>query len=301
MSAEGAAIPEKKVPRVRKRNVAVIGFPDVKDENRAKAEWPYEVALIYLDACLVDDTFQRPPQRVFVQFLIENFDETLVGVISVNERKNGFLSILDGQQRFLAMQTKGKTACYAAVYHEMSIADEAGFFYRMNRDRKSMQTYYGFRARRVAGDPVVEDIARIVEAEGFTIGPVSNENEIIGAVRALEIAYHIASDVRDDCLGISLRTIRDSIYGRKGSLDSWMIQGLARFWSLVADDELDTQVILDVLREYGPTGILSIVRERQTAQIRSTQPKLLAQFLAQRYNVGVRGTGAKKLPVTRFV
>src|SRR4029077_12157402 len=100
MKAEEADIPEPPKPR-RRRNVAVIGFPDQKDENRARAEWPFEIALIYLDACLVDDTFQRPPQRVFVKFLIEAFDETLVGCIAVNERKNGFLSILDGQQRYL--------------------------------------------------------------------------------------------------------------------------------------------------------------------------------------------------------
>lgn len=299
MATENMEIPEPPKPRKR-RNVAVIGFPDVKDENRAKAEWPFEIALIYLDACLVDDTFQRPPQRVFINFLIEEFDETLVGCIAVNERKNGFLSILDGQQRFLAMQVKGKTACYAAVYRGMTIADEAGFFYRMNRDRKSMPAYYGFRARRVAGDPEAEEIAQIVEAQGFVIGPTSNENEIIGAIRSLEIAHAIPSEIRDDSLTPALLTIRESIYGRKGSLDAWMIQGLARFWSLVADEEVERKVILDILSEYGPSGVLAIVRDRQAAQVRRSQPWLMAAFLAQRYNTAIRGSGKPRLPMTRF-
>lgn len=280
--------------------VATVHFEDEKDLNRARAEWPYEQALIYLDACIVDDTYQRPGQTSFVRSLVENFDETLVGSLAVNERKNKRLAILDGQQRFLAMGTVGKTSCWASVYRGMSVKDEAGFFYRMNKDRKTMESYYGFRARRVAGDPVAEMITMIVESEGFSIAHSSNDNDVIGAVRSLEVAYHYTSDVRDDALAPTLRTIRESIYGRKNSLNTWIIQGLARFWSLTADDEVDRKVLNDIIADYGPGGLMAMVREKQAQQRGRTQPVILAQFLATRYNHLVRGTDKPKLTMSRY-
>jgi hypothetical protein len=284
----------------KRANIAPIGFPDVKHENRAKAEWPYEIALIYLDACVIDDTYQRPEQKVFVKDMIEHFDETLVGCIAINERKNGRLAILDGQQRYLAMVAKGKTSCYATVYRGMTLKDEAGFFYRMNKDRKSMNVYYGFRARKIAGDPVTAAITEIVESQGFILGPIANDNEVIGAVQAVEKAYGIVSDIRDDCLGPALHTLRESVYGRKGSLDTFMIQGFARFWSVTNDDDVDRKLLNDTISDYGPAGLREMVREKQRAQRGKPLAELLGHLVAQRYNVAARTSGVKKLDLRRY-
>jgi hypothetical protein len=285
----------------KRANIAPIGFPDTVHENRARAEWPFEIALIYLDACIIDDTYQRPAQQVFVQQMIENFDETLVGCISINERKNGKLAILDGQQRYLAMTAKSKTSCYASVYRGMSLKDEAGFFYRMNKDRKSMNIYYGFRARRVAGDPVTAAISEIVEGQGFTLGPVANDTEVIGAIASVEKAYGVVSDLRDDCLGIALATLRESVYGRKGSLEAFLIQGLAIFWSVTPDDDVDVKLLKDIISDYGPAGLREMVREKQMMNPgRRNFSLLLGLVLAQRYNAAARGSGVKKLDIKRY-
>lgn len=280
------------------------------DKLRAQAEWPFEVGLVYVRDLLVDDTYQRPPHHRFISEMAANFDPTLVGTIDVNARKGGVFAVLDGQQRLGAMTQVGKTACYCSIYTGMSIQDEAGFFFRKNRDRKSMKVYYAFRARTIAGDAEAIAIRDTVEAQGFTLGESSNERDVIGAIRAIEIAYSYSSPHRDESLTPALVTIHKSVFGRKGSLDAWLIQGLGRFWQNYADSEVDQKIVQETLSELGPTNFLGRVREKQvtssTGGVRGvSQPWVAARVLVDEYNrrkrKGARGRNfAGKLDPNRI-
>src|SRR5262245_56365731 len=190
---------------------------------------------------MVDDTYQRPPHHEFVSREAARFDPELVGTIDVSHRHGqssdrnksraarGVYAILDGQQRYLMMQIVGKTACYCTVYEGMEIPDEAAFFYRKNKDRQTMKPYFSFRARRVAGDEDAAEIVRIVESEGFTLGPQSNEEDVIGAIRSIEQVYAMSSEARDQSLSNTLFTVRESFKGRRDCFNSTILTGLGRF------------------------------------------------------------------------
>lgn len=266
-----------------------------QDKLRAEAEWPFSVGLVYLRDLVVDDTYQRPPHHRFISEMAASFDPTLVGTIDVNKRKGNTHAVLDGQQRLGAMTAVGKTACYCSIYTGMTLEDEAGFFYRKNRDRKSMKAYYAFRARAVAGDKEAITIRKKVEAQGFTLGEASNERDVIGAIRSVEVTYGYASDYRSESLSAALYTIRHSVYGRKGSLDSWLIQGLGRFWQNYADDEVDDKTVEAILSDFGPTNFLGRVREKQVTTSTGgrqgvSQPWTAARIIADEYNRRTRGT-----------
>ena len=168
------------------------------------------------------------------------------------------------------MRQVGKTACYCSIYTGMSIQDEAGFFYRKNKDRKSMNPFYSFRARRIAGDEEAQAIQHLVEMEGFALGPNSNHEDVIGAIRAVERAYAMASEHRDQSLTPALSTIREAFKGRKGSFDSWIIQGLGRFWQIYTDDEVNLDRLIIGLQEVGPQGLLGYARDALIGQPRTT-------------------------------
>lgn len=282
---------------------ALARLPD-RESKRAKTEWPFEVGLVPLSNLLVDDTYQRPPHHEFISREATRFDPTLVGTIDVSERTGRRYAILDGQQRYLMMLQVGKTACYCSIYTNMSIADEAGFFYRKNRDRMAMKPYYSFRARRVAGEPDAEDIARIVEHEGFSLGPTSNEEDVIGAVRAVETAYQMSSEAREQCLAHTLYTIREAFTGRKDCFNSTVIVGLGRFWQAYTDDEVQFDLLIQALQEMGPTGLLGLARDSvaiapKGATGAQSMPKHIARHVAQLHNKKLPARAKGRLDVKR--
>jgi|SRR5215471_734758 len=266
---------------------AVAVLPDL-EAKRAHAEWPFDVYLVPLDVLILDD-YQRPPHHEFIAHGAANFDETLVGTIDIAERSKGKIyAILDGQQRFHMMRQVGKSACWAAVYTGMSLQDEAGFFYRKNKDRKSMNPYYSFRARRMAGDEEAGTITQIVEMEGFSLGPVSNDDTVIGAIRAVERAYQMpGGEIRDNCLQPTLALLREAFRGRKGSFNAWVIQGFGRFWQAYPDNEVNMERLILGLQEIGPAGLLASARDSAIGQPRTTKGGVSLPMMVAREAVKV--------------
>lgn len=250
---------------LREAHVHPDGEPERDLPASEAGEWPFEVELLDLSELIVDHTYQRPVEERFVKAMAESFDETLVGCLDVSDRQDGTYAILDGQQRFEAMKSVGKTTCFASTFTDMTIQDEAGFFYRKNRDRRAMKGYFGFRARVIAGDPTANEIEEAVHAAGFSLGPSSDHTDVVGAVLACERAWALTSDVRRDCLTPALRTIAAAWRGRDESLRGSVIGGLARFWRAYADSEVEWDLLIRALQGEinGPKNFLGLARERQ--------------------------------------
>lgn len=265
------------------------------DKLRAEAEWPFEVGLIYLTDLMVDHTYQRPPDEPFIKRGAADFDPTLVGTIDVNAREDGTFAILDGQQRAGMMQLVGKTACYCSIYRGLSLEDEAGFFFRKNKDRKTMLPYYSFRARAVAGDQEARNINAAVEALGFRLDAKTNDLDVIGAIRAVETAWRYTSPHRSESLTPALLTIRQSGVpqaGRKGAFDSTIITALGRFWQAYDDTQVERAVVADVLSEIGPTNIIGATRERMVVSKAGASWEG-ARVITEHVNKRLRGTGVR--------
>lgn len=267
--------------------------PDNVSE-RAQIEWPFQVRPVYVLDLMVDHTYQRPAEERFIATAVSDFIEALVGVVQVSARADGQNAILDGQQRWEMCKRVGKTTMLAAFYTGLSLADEAQIFYRMNRERRAMKGFFGFRARMLGGDEEARAITDTVESVGFQLGPVSDHELTIGAINALERAWRLDSLHRDECLSPSLQTVK--VYrGQTKSLHSSMLVGMANFWRAYPDEAVDTGVLNQVLEEVGsPTNLLSLARER--IEPRGSLPVSIASVLVERYNnklrrlMGVTGT-----------
>lgn len=248
-------------------------------------EWPFEVKLVELASLVVDDRYQRPVQERFVATMAEEFDETLVGCIDVSDRADGTHAILDGQQRVSAMRIlpTPKTACYAAVFEDMDLEDEAGFFYRKNKDRRAMKGFYGFRARLVAGDLDATGIDDVVRSEGFELGEKTDNVKVIGAISTVETAWGLHSNHRSEALSPALRTIAKTWPGREDSLSAQVIAALARFWGDYPDAAVNEMVLTRALEEIGsPGNWIGLGRERTKAGL--TLYRAMASALVWTYN-----------------
>jgi len=256
-------------------------MPKVSREIR---DWPYTVELVGVDQLFADTRYQRPPQTVFIEKMVNSFDDTLVGVLDVASREDGMYAILDGLQRYEAMKLVGKTTAYVAVYGVMTLAEEAMFFYRKNKDRRSVHPYYSFRARMVAGDEKAIDINRIVESEGYRleVGAIPPQN--LTAIRAVEEAYSFQSAARSESLSATLNMLRRSFYGRQGGKEGELIRGLGRFFQPFYTEEIDLEWLEDRLSSENPRTIIGRGRDAWLAGTHHSNP--VADELIKLYNRG---------------
>lgn len=248
-------------------------------------QWPFTVELHPLTDIFSDERYQRPPQETFVDKLVNAWDDTLVGVIDVSLRHDGRLAVLDGLQRLTGMKKVNKKACWCAVYENMTIKDEALFFYRKNKDRRSVHPFYSFRARMVAGDVKAKDINTIVEHWGFKLEVGARDN-VITAIAAVEEAYSWQSAARTESLSPALRSIRTAFDVRHGSKEGDMIRGLGRLFQPFKDDEIDLELLHDIMGEIGPRTILGKARDyiQMNPGARMSVGDVLARDIIRVYN-----------------
>jgi len=248
------------------------------------SSWPFSVKLLPLNQLFVDLTYQRPPQETFVAKMIAEFDETLVGILDVSHRGNGTNAILDGAQRYQALM-KHKPDAYCAIYENMSLKDEAMFFYNKNKNRRSVHPYYQFRALLVTGDKQSVDIDRIVNSEGYKLGIGSHPDDVITAIRATEDAYRMASLARVESLSPTLRVMKASFYGRKGGKEGEIIRGLGKFFQPFEDDQLDLPWLVDKLAGQNPLTMLGRADDK-AATTRFSRAYWFARDTVEIYNRG---------------
>jgi hypothetical protein len=248
-------------------------------------DWPFIVELAELNWLFVDSRYQRPPQEPFVEKLANAFDETLVGVLDVSHREGeDRYAILDGCQRYSAMLKVAKTTAYVAVYEGMSLKDEALFFYRKNKDRRSVHPFYSFRARMVAGDTKARRIWRIVDSAGYKLDIGALPADHLTAIRAVEEAYSFESAARKESLTPTLQTMREAFYERQGGKDGEIIRGLGRFFQPFYTEEIDLPWLIDRLASENPRTIIGRARDNYYRGAYRSNP--VAEEIVRLYNRG---------------
>ncbi|HEY7417477.1 MAG TPA: DUF6551 family protein, partial [Ktedonobacteraceae bacterium] len=246
--------------------------------------WPYTVELISLKSLLVDLTYQRPTQTVFVEKLVAEFDPTLVGTLDVSQRTHhSEYAILDGSQRFAAIQKFPYTDVWCSVYVGMSLSDEAMFFYRKNRNRRSVHPYYQIRALIATGHKQSIEINRIVESEGFKLGIGARQENVLSAIRALEETYQMSSLQRNEPLSAVLNTIRRVYQGRDGGKEGKLVKGMGRFFQAYADDELDFEWLYSKLLDIDPRLLVGRAEDK-TVTSRHPSAYHIAHDMVEMYN-----------------
>lgn len=273
--------------------------------------WPYKMKLVNLDQLFADYSYQRPIQEQFVRDLVLRFDERLVGVLNASSRNDGSYALIDGLQRRTAMERAGKTAAWCAVHEGLSVEQEAALFYHHNRDRKPVHPYYDYRARLVAGDPVISDIDRIVRASGFVVasqtqGKRPGERERhLAAIRSLEDIYGLSSEVREEALSPTLSVIFRNWLGRPYATEATLMRGLGRFFATFGDGEIQWEPWEARLDQIGPRAVI-----RRAGDLgRSSRGHNVALVLTELHNgaakrkdlrLDPRAVGARKLPPKRL-
>jgi hypothetical protein len=204
-----------------------------------------ELMEISADKLSIDPRVQRVVDPRRVAKLAANWDDLMVGVITVSHRKPRLIDeedafvILDGQTRWNALKVvcgQGTTTCtmMAQVHSGLTLKEEAKIFLQHN-DRKGVTPLDTFRIALVAGEEWAESIQEIAARYRWAVaGTGDGSQRTFNAIAAAKKLY------LSGVCGESLNGI-GGLYANHGGLDTAGLVGklakigFNKFYSSVHD------------------------------------------------------------------
>ncbi len=207
---------------------------------------------VSLDAVIVDQRVQRTegPDQRRVDKMASTFNPDALGVLILSERADGALVCLDGMHRYLSARQAGHTALMESkVFTGLTLAEEASLFLLYN-DKKDPSAVSKFNARVVAGDPVAQDIDRIVRSHGWRVA-TSTHPGCINAINKAEDVYRTGAgsvangnhpEILDRVLSIITAAWGHNQHGVHQAILAGMGQVIGRFGTKVDSDKMVAEI-----------------------------------------------------------
>jgi hypothetical protein len=228
--------------------------------------------------------YQRKVDMAKVKKMADEFDETLIGTITVSKR-DGFYFVIDGQHRVMLAKTKNLDGLMALVYEGLAYEEEAKYFNRLNNangEQKRLRKTDIFKASVEAKDTMAVDIKNIVESLGFRISEVNGDN-IITAVKTVEKIYkkYGAQGLKD-----TLKLSKDTWNGEKYSLNNMILEGMAEFLNIyTGQPNFSTSMFINQLSKNDPVKLLREAKGDNTTS--NSNIKVMNTFFRY-YNIKLR-------------
>lgn len=241
---------------------------------------------------IVDPQIQRRQSTAWINQRVESFDVDLLGFITVNERRDGKLSVIDGGHRVGLMRAVGwgDQKIHAEVFKHLPLKDEALLFVARN-DRRAVTAYDKFKANLVGGEATAVAVNKIVNDVGLAV----SQQERPGTVSAIAKLVQLY-----DGAGIASR--REGAFALQNALSvcvqAWgktsnSVNGQVVFalgvMQLRYQHQIDQKELITKLAPIpgGPAGLLGRARSAREVSGRPLH-HCIAQLAVDMYNKGKR-------------
>lgn len=239
-----------------------------------------EERIVNLRDLFVDHSYQRGLKNSSKK-ISKEFKPECAGHLTVGERPNGLLSLIDGQQRREAMLARNITQWKARVIKSVGPEFEASIFRTLNGGDgtvtrvSAMELYH---AKLIEGDPQALLLKKVVETEGFRI---SKNREVkwpsIGCVGGL------FSDIKThgvEVLGTALRLIKQVWPAQDLALRNEILRGVV---IAITAPNLNMERLAKVMEK---TPVQAIYQKSKMKS--SNAPNETARIILAYYNKGLR-------------
>jgi len=246
------------------------------------------ICVVALSEMEPESGYQRVTNPAQVENIVNKFDETKLGTLTVSKR-DGKYHIIDGAHRSKALRKLGYTHAPCVVLSGLTFEQEAEYFRNQNQDKRLIKPMEFFRAGLVSGDEECVRIYAIVKSNGFHIGSGSKDFSKIAAIKAL---FTITGDYGYEILDETLCLLANTWSGVAKASQSESLLGVAEFVSRygMADfaermKEKFSVVFYDYTEAARTRGTVSSVTAR----------KKFCRALVAHYNKGLANNSRKRL------
>jgi len=253
-----------------------------------------------VSALIVDIMVQRTQfDQKRVENIVAKFNKAALGVITVSERDDGTLVIVDGWHRWEAVRrvTDNQGVLDCEVFSGLTLAEEAQLFLDKNYTN-APKILDKFRVRVTKGEPFATEIADILRSYHWEIAATIGNGQV-NAVGALEKIHALSKAKEADPALLQLVFVAiNNAWGQdRYGAQAHVIVGLG---SLFAEHGslIDMDRLVNVLKNWkgGPEGL--VTNAKASAAIHGMKVAYaLANLVTERYNVGLR---VKTLPNWRI-
>jgi len=243
---------------------------------------------VSLDDLTIDPEIQRREgiDQRRVNKIASAFNPLALGVITVSQRADGRLVVLDGAHRSAGARQAGYTGFISAeVITGLTIAEEASLFLLLN-ETKTPSALTKFLVRAVTGEPEAVEMLAIVTAHGWTVRTAS-ETGNIAAVTAIERVYRngggsLPDGRHPELLSRVLAIITEAWEHDSQSVSASMLMAVAQLLGRFGTS-VDTKKIVAEMQATRPTVMVGRARVLCNAQ-GGTVSAALAKILAGLHN-----------------
>lgn len=238
---------------------------------------------------IIDMRVQRPldPNKIARFIKRGGFHPAALGVITVSQRDNGDMVILNGQHRCALAEAEGyDKPMMAEIHHGLTVAEEAALFLQLN-DQTTPSAVTKFLVRIEKGDPVAVEMNRIVRSFGWHVTQAAANEGAISAVIALESIYRTAATTRPDgehgdILNVVLAVITGAWGHTPNASNGPLMQGIAQLYGRFGG-AVDTRKLMDDLKKFTPVDIHGKAKQLQSIE-GGTVPAAVAKVLRGIHN-----------------
>lgn len=247
-----------------------------------------KIELVDLDSMRLDRSYQRDLKRNRLS-IYEEFDPAMAGVLHAGRRPDGYVYLIDGQQRRWAMLERGIRQWKCYVISSPGPEYEAAIYHSINgKNRAKLTGGELFKAALVAGDPVAVTVNKVVEGAGLRLH-LDGGSQGWPEVGCVGTVYR---EVRRAGEAVSQRALNLIVA-------TWPSQDLALRDVFISSairivrsqgDKLDDERFVSALSKLPPVKILndaSVSVDNRHAAVYDTFVRI--------YNKGLRGYGKLKL------
>lgn len=240
------------------------------------------VRLIQVKDLVVYQKVQRcAPSKNAVKRLADVFDLAAVGVLTVSVRRDGSLSLIDGQLRAATMTHLGmsdqKVQCN--VYAGLTESQEAALFRRINKTRL-VSVFDDFDKGVVEGDRMCLTIANICKSFGLYVGKTKTMGSIT-CVGALTKSFMI--DGNGEALQTAIKVMTTVFPNNTDALSGILVFGVSLF---IAADHPNIDTLISKVRSKfsHPTRIVTQARQlREVGAVNGTVASAVAGIMSKCY------------------
>lgn len=219
-----------------------------------------DVRMVAVSDLIVDEDYQREAIAAHVAGIAKNFNEEAFGVITVGERDDGTMRVMDGFQRLNAAQERGVSHVPCEVIKSRGQEHEAELFGTLNK-RRGLNTHQLFKADVCAGKPDAVAVYEAITAAGLNVrGMKSNgRRQSIGGVKQCQTAYRRMGGGEAGMAHVTevLRTLRTH-WGQDhadGAYHCGVIGGLAFFLRRFGDN-VDRKRLRKIMEGNSPVKLM---------------------------------------------
>lgn len=290
------------------------GFQPLSDPDFGR-----EMRVFALQDLFVDRSYQRPPKPELIDSIVKNFQADAVVTLVVAERlwcpedAVDRYTVVEGQQRGIALCLRGYTHVLAIVIPATSLGDEMDLFRLINNKRRAVSADILHKQEVYRRIPTAVALDRVVHATGFTIAPAGKHGTARGVKKMHELARVYA---RSGAVTISdeLRpqphdyyvlekglTDYKALLGSETTVDTPTLAGLVHFqdaYRAFKGKELAQKDLVEAFRKQGIAGIRVLKSAAKTVGAVATKGAATNQaYAALIADIFSQGTPArKKLP-----